>query len=280
MQQCAKVLCTFKHITKNAAIMGSQASQAQLWGRRPLEWSTIQEITAKAGYDHALQILNLSGQESLLDIGCGSGFFCSLAAPKTRFITGLDATVELVEVARRRNPDYPFLVGEMELLPLPDEAYEVVTGFNSFQYAATIPNALAEARRVLKPGGRLVAMIWGNKQDCEAASYLAAIGSLLPPPPPGAGGPFALSENQLLEKALEAGGFTIRNSTDVSSTWDYPDAHTALRGLLAAGPAVKAIDLNGYDKVAETVKATFGPYTRPDGHIVYHNKFRVVMATK
>ncbi len=33
MQKCAKVLCTFKHIAKNATIMGSQASQAQLWGR-------------------------------------------------------------------------------------------------------------------------------------------------------------------------------------------------------------------------------------------------------
>jgi SAM-dependent methyltransferase len=268
------------YITKNAAIMGSQASQAQLWGRYPLEWSTIQEATGKAGYDHALNTLSLTGQESLLDIGCGSGLFCSLAAPKVRFVTGLDATVELVEAARQRLPAYPFLVGEMEQLPLPDEAYEVVTGFNSFQYAANIANAFAEAYRVLKPGGRLVVMIWGNKEDCEAASFLAAVGSLLPPPPPGAPGPFALSENQLLEKTLEAGGFTIRQNTDIPSVWDYPNAHTALRGLLATGPAVKAVDLNGYDKVSETVTATFGTYTRPDGHIVYHNKFRVVMATK
>src|SRR5580700_8679730 len=195
--------------------MGSQAAQAQLWGRQPKDWSSIQEPTAKAGYDHALAALNLTGQETLLDIGCGTGYFLSLAAPKVRFITGFDATVEFAEEARRRLPAYPFLVGEMEQLPLPDEAYDVVTGFNSFQYAATIANAFSEAYRVLKPSGRLIVMIWGNKQDCEAASYLAAVGSLLPPPPPGAGGPFALSENQLLEKALEAAGFTIRQNTDV-----------------------------------------------------------------
>ena len=260
--------------------MGSQASQAQLWGRYPLDWSTIQEATGKAGYDHALSLLNLTGQETLLDIGCGSGLFCSLAAPKARFITGLDATVELVETARRRLPAYPFLVGEMEQLPLPDEAYDIVTGFNSFQYAATIANVFAEARRVLKPGGRLVVMIWGNKDDCEAVSFIGAIGSMLPPPPPGAPGPFTLSENQLLEKALEAAGFTIRQNTDISTVWDYPDVAIALRGLLSTGVAAKAIDHSGHDKVTETVKATFGPYTRPDGHIVYHNKFRVVMATK
>lgn len=52
-------------------------------------------------------------------------------------------------------------------------------------------------------------MIWGNKEDCENFTYLKAIGSLLPPPPPGTGGPFALSENQLLEKILKAVGFKI-----------------------------------------------------------------------
>lgn len=260
--------------------MGSQAIQAKLWGHSPKDWSFIQEATGQAGYEHALKILNLKGQETLLDIGCGSGLFCSLAAPKVRFITGLDATVELVEEARRRLPAYPFLVGEMEELPLPDEAYDIVTGFNSFQYAANIGNAFAEARRVLKPGGRLIVMIWGNKEDCEAASFLKAVGSLLPPPPPGAPGPFALSEHQQLEKTLEAAGFSIQQNTDIPTIWDYPDTATALKGLLSTGPSVKAIANSGYDKAAATVTETFPPFTRPDGHVIYHNKFRVVMATK
>jgi ubiquinone/menaquinone biosynthesis C-methylase UbiE len=260
--------------------MGSQATQAQLWGRQPKDWSSIQEPIAKAGYDHALAALNLTGQETLLDIGCGTGYFLSLAAPKVRFITGFDATVEFAEEARRRLPAYPFLVGEMEDLPLPDEAYDIVTGFNSFQYAASVSNALAEAHRVLKPGGRLVAMIWGNKEDCQAAISLGAIGTLLPPPPPGTPGPFALSEQQLLEKTLEKTGFTILQTTDVDSIWDYPDIATLLRGFLSAGPATKAIAMVGYDKVAEAVTATLEPFTRPDGHIVYHNKFRVVIASR
>jgi ubiquinone/menaquinone biosynthesis C-methylase UbiE len=260
--------------------MGSQAAQAQLWGRQPKDWSSIQEPTAKAGYDHALAALNLTGQETLLDIGCGTGYFLSLAAPKVRFITGFDATVEFAEEGRRRLPAYPFLVGEMEDLPLPDEAYDIVTGFNSFQYASTISNALAEAHRVLKPGGRIVAMIWGNKEDCQAAISLGAIGSLLPPPPPGTPGPFALSEQQLLEKSLEKAGFTILQSTDVDSIWDYPDVATLLRGFLSSGPATKAIAAVGYDKVAGAVTATLAPFTRPDGHIVYNNKFRVVIAKK
>ncbi len=260
--------------------MGSQAVQAQLWGRHPKDWSAIQEPTGKAGYDYALTSLNLTGNETLLDIGCGTGIFLSLAAPKVRWIVGFDATVELAEEARRRLPAYPILVGDMEDLPLPDEAYDIVTGFNSFQYAATISNALAEARRVLKPGGRLVAMIWGNKEDCQAAISLGAIGSLLPPPPPGTPGPFALSEQHLLERTLEKSGFTVLQSTDIDTVWDYPDVATLLRGFLSTGPAAKAVASVGHDKVAEAVKASLPPFTRPDGHIVYNNKFRIVIASR
>lgn len=139
---------------------------------------------------------------------------------------------------------------------------------------------MAEAHRVLKDKGRLTAMIWGNKEDCEAATYLKAVGSLLPPPPPGAPGPFALSENQLLEKTLQEVGFIITKQEDVTSVWDYLDLETALKGLLSVGPAAKAIELNGYEVVYKTVSEAAQPYVKGNGHVVYNNKFRVVIAEK
>lgn len=260
--------------------MGSQAAQAHLWGRSPLAWSTIQEATGQAGYDHAFHLLQLQPDDVLLDIGCGSGLFCSQAYEQTKYVTGIDATPELIEAAAKRAPHITFLTGEMEDLPFPDSRYDVVTGFNSFQYAASVANALAAAYRVLKPNGRLVAMIWGNKADCEAAAYLAAVGSQLPPPAPGAPGPFALSEDQRLEKALQDAGFSILANDDIPSTWDYPDTPTALDGLLAAGPATKAIDHSGFEQVKAVVAAAILPFTQPNGHVVFHNKFRVVLAGK
>ena len=260
--------------------MGSQVNQALLWGRSPQDWSYIQEATGQAGYDYALQALTLSSTESLLDIGCGSGLFCSQAVKTGAAVTGLDATAELIDEAKKRAPNVKFLVGEMEELPFPDVAFTIVTGFNSFQYAANIKNAFAEARRVLVPGGRLVAMIWGNKEDCEAATYLKAVGSLLPPPAPGAPGPFALTENHLLEATLEAAGFTINSNDDIPTVWDFPDTTIALRGLLSAGPAVRAIDNSGREKVQEAVLAAMQPFIQANGRVVYHNKFRVVIATK
>lgn len=260
--------------------MGSQAIQAHLWGRSPQAWATIQEATGQAGYDHALQLLQLTRAHQLLDIGCGSGLFCSEASRFTSHVTGFDATPELLDEARKRAPALTFLAGEMEELPFPDAQFDVVTGFNSFQYAADVPKALADAARILKPGGKLIAMIWGNKADCEAAAYLAAVGSQLPPPPPGAPGPFALSEDQRLEKALQGAGLTILANDDIPNTWDYPDTATALEGLLSAGPATRAIEHSGYDKVKTAVSNALQPFTQTSGHVIFHNKFRVLLAQK
>jgi SAM-dependent methyltransferase len=260
--------------------MGSQAIQGKLWGKNPKDWAAIQEPTGAAGYTYALEHLKSVNRLRLLDVGCGSGIFSNMANGKGAEVTGIDASDKLIEEAKLRNPNISFLTGEMEELPFEDELFDIVCGFNSFQYAADTKNALSEAKRVLKSGGKLVAMIWGNKEDCEAATYLKAVGSLLPPPPPGAPGPFALTENRLLESILEEIGYKIINDMDVPSIWDYPDIETAARGLMAVGPAAKAVEVNGFDKVKETVLQAVQPYVQPDGHVIYKNKFRVVIAEK
>ena len=260
--------------------MGSKAVQGYLWGQNPKNWATIQEPTGNAGYTYVLEHLNLEGGKVLLDVGCGSGIFSSLATEKGAIVTGIDASEALLAVAMHRNPAINFMPGEMEELPFGDENFDIVCGFNSFQYAANTKNALTEAYRVLKSDGRLAVMIWGNKEDCEAASYLKAVGSLLPSPPPGAPGPFALSENHLLEDILEKVGFEIIDNADIDSVWDYADTDIALRGLLSVGPAAKAIEINGIEKVSETVIKAIEPYITNNGHVVFKNKFRVVIAKK
>ena len=260
--------------------MGSQAVQGKLWGQRPKDWAAIQEQTGNAGYVYVLNKLALKPTDQLLDVGCGTGLFSSMAAAQGANVTGIDASEGLLAEAVNRTGAVKFITGEMEELPFDDNTFNIVCGFNSFQYAASTKNALSEAWRVLKNGGKLVAMIWGNKEDCEAATYLKAVGSLLPPPPPGAGGPFALSENQLLEKILQEAGFKILSNEDVVSVWDYADAETALKGLLSVGPVAKAIENNDFQKVYDTVLSALQPYIQPDGHVVYHNKFRVVIAGK
>ncbi len=260
--------------------MGSQLIQSKLWGQRPNDWATVQEPTGNSGYEYALHFLQPKPSDKMLDIGCGSGFFASLAAKTGADVTGFDATQQLIEEAKLRNSSIKFLTGEMEELPFDDNSFDIVTGFNSFQYASDVKHAFNEAKRVLKEKGKLVVMIWGDKEDCEAATYLKAVGSLMPPPPPGAPGPFALTENHLLENVLEEMDLRILCCNDVDSIWDYPDVETAIKGLLSAGPASKAIENAGYEKVYSSVLDAIQPYIKSNGRVVYKNKFRVVISEK
>ena len=260
--------------------MGSQKMQANLWGKQAKNWSEIQEQTGKSGYDFFLETLSNTKDLKILDIGCGTGYFCKMASEKEMEVTGIDATPEFIDEAKKRLPEGQFIVGEMEELPFEEESFDVVCGFNSFQYAANAENALKESKRVLKKSGKIVAMIWGNKEDCEAATYLKAVGNLLPPPPPGSGGPFALSENNRLEKIFGNIGFRNINSNDIPALWDYENIETAMKGLMSAGPVAKAIEHNDFDKVYDALLQAIQPYIKDDRHVVYQNKFRIVTAEK
>ncbi len=82
--------------------MGSQAIQSLLWGKRAGDWASIQEATGNSGYEYVLNRLRLTPASKLLDVGCGSGLFSSLAAKTGADVTGIDATQTLIDEAGKR----------------------------------------------------------------------------------------------------------------------------------------------------------------------------------
>ena len=90
-----------------------------------------------------------------------------------RLVAGADAAADRIASARERVPDGDFEVGSMEQLPWTDGAFDVVTGFNSFQYALDVPAALAEAARVSR--GLLAVCKYGNPRENEFFAFLAAL---------------------------------------------------------------------------------------------------------
>ncbi|WP_143307135.1 class I SAM-dependent methyltransferase [Chitinophaga vietnamensis] len=260
--------------------MGSQAVQGPLWDRHAKDWASIQEATAMPGYRYVLDKLHLQNTDRLLDIGCGSGLFCHLAAGAGALVSGIDASEALIDAAMHRDNTIDFFVADMEELPFDDHTFDIITGFNSFQFAADPHHALAITHRILKNDGRIVVMIWGNYSDCEASAYFQALARLLPPPSPGTPGPFALSEDRSLENLLESVGFIITEQEDIPIVWHYENTDIALRGLLSAGPATRAADHAGAEAARHAIAAAIKPFTQANGHVVMHNKFRVVFARR
>jgi hypothetical protein len=120
--------------------------------------------------------------------------------------------------------------------------------------------------------------VWGPAANCDAAAYIAALGSQLPPPPPGAPGPFALSVDGALRALLADAGLKPVGTEDVACPWLYPDEETALRALLSAGPAARAIEHSGETSVREAVASAIRPFVRSDGSYLLNNVFRFVAA--
>jgi SAM-dependent methyltransferase len=258
---------------------GSAAVQGRLWGARANDWANVQEPAQSAYYDAVFDEIAMGPGARLLDVGCGSGVAAEIATERGARVTGLDTAEELVAIARDRVAAGTFDVGDLEDLPYADDTFDAVTSFNAVQYAAYPPLAVREAKRVAKRGAPIVILTWGRADRCEAAAYLAALGSLLPPAPPNAPGPFALSEPSALEElALEAGA-TPGASSDVETRWEYANLTTALRGLLAAGPAVRAIEHAGEPSVIRAVTDVLEPFVSADGSVRLENEFRYLIAT-
>ena len=107
---------------------------------------------------------------------------------------------------------------------------------------------------------------------------LGAVGSVLPPPPPGAGGPFALAAPGVLEALVERAGLTAERAIDVPTPFVHPDVATALRSHLSSGPARWAVEYAGREATVAALEAALASVVRPDGSIHLDNVFKVLIA--
>ena len=258
---------------------GTAQVQGELWGARSADWAEVQEAMTRPLYESVLERLDLGPDTMVLDIGCGAGLFLSLAATRGADVHGIDAAPGMLAVARERVPQGTFQPGEIEELPYGERTFDVVTGFNSFQFANEPANAVREASRVAREDAPVVVAVWGEPQDCDAAGYLSAVGSVMPPPPPGSPGPFALSEKAALEGLVDQAGLDLQLVEDVVCPWDYPDLSTALRGLLSAGPATLAIQHSGEPAVLEAATRALEPFKTTGGGYHLENVFRYAIST-
>ncbi len=252
--------------------------QGPLWGARARDWADVQERQVEPLYLAVFQHIGVGPGMTMLDAGCGAGRALQIAAGLGATVAGLDASEPLARIARERVPDADLRLGELERLPFPDAAFDAVTGFNSFQFAGDPAAALREAARVTRTGGVVAVGTWGAPEDCQTTTYLKSLADLMPPLPPGSPGPFALSAPGALEQLVRSAGLTPEGGGDVATPFVYPDLETAVRGLLSAGPAVRAIQQNGEDAVRAAVIAALSPFADGKGGYRMENTFRYLIS--
>lgn len=251
---------------------------ARLWGARAQDWAEIQEQPHRPVYVAVFDRIGLKPGAVYLDVGCGAGMASQIAAGRGAQAYGLDAAANLLEIARRRVPSGDFRVGDLENLPYTDGKFDLVTGFNAFQFSGNPGIALREAKRVAKSGAYVVIVTWGKPEGMEAASLLTALRPLLPPSPPGTPGPFALSDEVALRDFATAASLEPIEVFDVDFPWRYPDLPTALRGLGSSGLAVRAIENSTEQAVNDAHSKALTPFRKADGSYRIGATFRCLLS--
>jgi SAM-dependent methyltransferase len=121
--------------------------------------------------------LQLGAGSLALDLGAGTGKFLPFLKATGAGITALEPVPAMRERLAAANPDVPTLAGSAENIPLPDASLDAVVCAQSFHWFAN-GRALAEMRRVLKPGGAL-GLVWNVRN--ESASWVAALSRIVAP---------------------------------------------------------------------------------------------------
>lgn len=125
----------------------------------------------------------------VLDIGCGPGFLANEMAEDVGpggSVDGIDVSESMIAIARRRQPaagsaPLRLQLGEARALPFADARFEVVVSTQVFEYIEDVAAAVAEARRVLRLGGRLLlldtdwdSVVWYSRAPGRMRRVLAA----------------------------------------------------------------------------------------------------------
>ena len=100
--------------------------------------------------------------ERIADVGCGPGFYCAELAQDVGpggSVTGVDESAPMLELAGRRCaglPNVELLQGDATAVPLPDAGADAAISVQVQEYVEDVGAALAELRRIVRPGGRVL----------------------------------------------------------------------------------------------------------------------------
>ena len=216
------------------------------WGRRAAEFATLSEPANAREYVALQHRLGIDDGDRVLDLACGSGLALELASLRGATVSGVDASARLIAIARDRLPGGDVRVGDMHALPWEDDSFDVVTSFRGIW--GTTPEVLAEARRVLVPGGRLGFTVWGHIKKSPGAWSLSPFRLADQPKVDNQASMVALGRPGAGEALLARHGFEEVQRMVVPFAWEFADPESYARALASTGPAYEAIESVGEEE--------------------------------
>jgi SAM-dependent methyltransferase len=212
-----------------------------------------------------------------LDVGCGTGAFSQLVLGRCspQSIMGIDPAPAQIEHARRQSPHADFRVADAMALPFEDNAFDIVVSALVLNFIPDRAKALAEMRRVLRPGGTVAAYVWHRSPAANDAPFapiergLERIGADVLRPPMR-----AESTPEGATAALQGAGFSdiattlLKASRTFRDFDDYWDTHCL--PIAPPGQSIAKLTDEGRAKLRDTMRAMLP--AAADGSVSYSSR--------
>jgi len=243
-------------------------------------------------HDWLVDRLEVKEGERVLEIAAGPGDTGFLAAPRLGAhgrLVSTDISPAMVEVARRRGEELgianaQFEAVDAQAMPYPTGSFDAAICRWGYMLMPDPCAALAETRRVLKPGGRLTCAVFTAGPENPWAAIpgrLMAERGFVAPPAAGNPGILALADRDVLESNVREGGFTNITIESVPFAWQFPNLAaywTFLVDLTALGPAISRIPDAARDEFRDALVPLLEPY-RNGAHLNFPARCWMVLAS-
>ena len=151
------------------------ASAERFFGRHAAHYAKSQSHAHGDDLAALVEALAPRPSDLALDVATGTGFTAVALASQVKHVTGIDVTEEMLDEARKlvrskQLSNVTFEAGDALNLAYPDSSFDIVTTRRATHHFKDVPRFLLEARRVLKPGGRLGVVDMSPPEGAEAFS--------------------------------------------------------------------------------------------------------------
>ena len=202
-----------------------------------------------------LELANLTPRDCILDVACGTGLVTIRAAavvdPECE-IVGTDISEQMVAAARlaardRGATNARFERMDAEDLKFAEDSFDAVLCALGLMYVPEPEKAVREFHRVLRPGGRAVAAVWGQRNRCGWAEIFSIVDARVQSDVCPMF--FRLGTGDGLQHAFVAAGFTSTSARRLDTHLHYASAEEACVAAFAGGPVGLA-----YSRFSDDVK--------------------------
>ena len=247
---------------------------------------------------HELAARQMPAPTKILDLGCGPGEpACHFAARYAGVPTiASDLAPNMVALAERRVAakglaNVECMVLDMEdLSPIADASVDLVTAQMAYMFVPDKPRALAEAMRVLAPGGLLVANVWVDFDLIPLAGGMmrAVAGPPKAPPPPNPNSPLSLADARFWDGLLADAGFEFTDDHNFQEAVYFDLGNDEQSFKVAALPiwdTLAEMEASGsmpdaWAKAQSAFPEAAKPFIDDSGNISLKAEFRISVARK